>query len=234
MEKQVMTMDGQYGIAWNNEDLPLQAAPEELDDAQEEERMLVLASASPRRREILQSHGVECTVVAPKVDEHELMRKWESSGRGNVADLVMELAHLKAQTVLEMLQSGAVSVPDAAKHILAADTLVVCGRILGKPRTEEEAFAMLMELSGKSHEVYTGVALIERHTNTGTLLYDRSVVSFDAYDETAACTYVLTGEPLDKAGAYAIQGLWAEHVTQISGDYENIVGLPWHHIQDLI
>ena len=218
---------------------PGASTPEELAEDSDtpetdESPLLILASASPRRREILEAHGVDCVVVVPRVSEASLVSKWERAGGGTVAELVMELAHAKAQIVYEMVRSGSVSVPDSASQILAADTLVVSRRILGKPRSDEEALAMLMELSGKSHEVYTGVALIERDGSNGTMLYDHSLVTFDAYSEDEALAYVETGEPLDKAGAYAIQGLWGAHVTRISGDYENIVGLPWHRIEDLV
>ncbi|MDR2714194.1 MAG: Maf family protein [Coriobacteriales bacterium] len=186
---------------------------------------LVLASASPRRREILEAHGIACQVLAPVVDEEALVAAWERTDGKDVGALVTSLALAKAREAQKQVE---------ARYILAADTLVYNGRILGKPHSPDRAIAMLMELSGCSHEVYTGVAFLDRLKNTKTLLFDVSTVTFQNYDEEAARAYVATGEPLDKAGAYAIQGLWGTQVASIEGDFENIVGLPWHKIEPLL
>jgi septum formation protein len=115
---------------------------------------------------------------------------------------------------------------------LAADTVVYCaGELLGKPQDEDDAVGMLMRLMGRPHEVYTGVALVDSSTSKLEKLYDRSVVYFDEYDEAVARAFVRTERPYDKAGAYAIQGLWGEHVARIEGDFENVMGLPWHRVK---
>lgn len=202
---------------------------------------LILASGSPRRKEILEAHGVSCVVVISEIDEEPLIARWKAGEKDDVGALVMALAQAKARAVFALTAN-----PDpqstelmggrplsTSAPVLAADTLVYDderGTILGKPKTSEEALRMLMALSGRSHEVYTGVALIDTQGNE-TVFYDRSKVSFDSYNEQAARSYVDTGEPLDKAGAYAIQGLWGTHVTSIEGDYENIVGLPWYRLK---
>ncbi|MCL1891502.1 MAG: Maf family protein [Coriobacteriia bacterium] len=235
---------------------------------------LVLASASPRRREILEAHGIACQVLAPVVDEEALVAAWERTDGKDVGALVTSLALAKAREAQKQVESivgrfereqhealeeleifmppmgldrsrpsfAAREMPTefarqqkmSFRYILAADTLVYNGHILGKPYSPERAIAMLMELSGCSHEVYTGVAFLDRLKSTKTLLFDVSTVTFQNYDEEAARAYVVTGEPLDKAGAYAIQGLWGMQVASIEGDFENIVGLPWHKIEPLL
>ena len=207
--------------------------------------MLILASASPRRKEILESHGVGLSVVIPHINESSFVAVWEAGGKGDVGRLVMDLAYAKAQDVLSQITAGAEGFRATADlqgtqlqevRILAADTIVFDThnqRILGKPDTPELAVEMLMGLSGKSHEVYTGVALLGA-SSAERVFFDCSTVTFDSYDEATARAYVKTREPLDKAGAYAIQGLWGKHVTSIEGDFENIVGLPWHRIAAIL
>jgi len=196
---------------------------------------LILASASPRRKEILEAQGVSCIVVAPDVDESSLTAAWKAGGSGDVGALVMSLACAKANAVLQGFLEHNASSPYL---ILAADTVVYDPenkRLFGKPKSSEDAVEMLMSLSGRSHEVYTGVALVSLTNAAGeTVFFDRSTVTFDAYDEQAASDYVASGEPLDKAGAYAIQGIWGAHVTHIEGDYQNVVGLPWYRVEPLL
>jgi len=170
--------------------------------------MLILASRSPRRSEILRSAGIEFTVRAMDVDE---------STEGNEApdQYVRRLAEKKAQAV--PLHSNEV--------ILAADTTVALGQeIFGKPRDEDDARRMLERLSGRRHEVYTGVCL-----RSAALVGTRVActgVWFDPMTPAEIEAYVRSGEPLDKAGAYAIQGLASKFIPRIDGSYSNVVGLP--------
>lgn len=116
------------------------------------------------------------------------------------------------------------SFPDA--YVLGADTIVVCdGRLLGKPRTEEEAFAMLRLLSGRTHDVWTGVAIALPH-GVITSFAEKTAVTFWELDDEEIAAYIATGEPMDKAGAYGIQGRAALFVKRIEGDYLTVVGLP--------
>lgn len=116
------------------------------------------------------------------------------------------------------------SFPDA--YVLGADTIVVCdGRLLGKPRTEEEAFAMLRQLSGRTHDVWTGVA-IALPQGSITSFAEKTAVTFWELDDEEIAAYIATGEPMDKAGAYGIQGRAALFVKRIEGDYLTVVGLP--------
>jgi septum formation protein len=169
---------------------------------------VLLASSSPRRLELLRRIGVEPTVVAPDVDEPAL--------RGEVtADDVRRLAQWKADAV------------PVARDVLvvAADTLVVVdGRALGKPETTADAETMLRALSGRTHQVLTGVA-VRRGDHHGVDLA-ATRVSFRPLSEADIDWYVATGEPRGKAGAYAIQGAGEAFVERIDGSYSNVVGLP--------
>jgi septum formation protein len=170
--------------------------------------MLVLASRSPRRSELLRAAGFEFTVRTVEVDESV------EPGESPVA-YVQRLAGKKA---------GAVHLL-AGELILGADTIVVAGEeILGKPRDEDHARAMLERLSGRRHEVYTGVCL-RTHDSMRTA-FSCTGVWFDAMDPSEIDAYVRSGEPIDKAGAYAIQGLAARYIPRIEGSYSNVVGLP--------
>ena len=173
---------------------------------------LVLASASPRRRDLLLQLGLPHEVEVADVDEAVLV------GESPEAH-VERLAGDKALAVAPLAADGLV---------LAGDTVVVSrGRILGKPRTREEAIEILLELSGRSHEVFSGLALVagqgaERRCLTR---HDRTRVTFRSFDRQVAELYVAAGEPMDKAGAYGIQGLGAALVTSVEGDYTTVVGL---------
>jgi septum formation protein len=179
---------------------------------------LILASASPRRAEILRILGLPFGVEGADVDESVLP--------GEVPDVhVRRLAGEKAAAV-------AARYPDAL--VLAGDTVVlVDGRVLGKPGSEAAAEGMLMALQGRSHEVLTGLALA---TPGGRRLDGVATtrVTFRAFDQAFARGYVATGEPMDKAGAYGIQGAGAALVAGIEGDYFNVVGLPVPLLLDLL
>lgn len=169
---------------------------------------LILASGSPRRRELLDLMGLTYTVETPDVDEN-------FSGRPS--ETVMEISRRKAAAV-------------AARHsdsiIIAADTLVFADGALGKPHTPERAKEMLRSLAGNWHHVYTGITVI--NTRSGRIFrnVDKTRVHLVPMTEQEIDAYVATGEPLDKAGAYGIQGMGGMFVDRIDGSYSNVVGLP--------
>ena len=171
---------------------------------------LYLASGSPRRRELLTQIGVPFSVVSAPIDETPLAEE-------GVAAYAVRLARAKAEAGLARLPGPGV--------VLAADTVVaVNGQILGKPRDREHALAMLAELSDNQHQVLTAVAVTD-----GTRCLDVCVgtdVDFRPVSPQEAERYWATGEPLDKAGGYAIQGLGAVFVRALSGSYSAVVGLP--------
>jgi len=170
---------------------------------------LVLASASPRRRDLLAGLQLDFEVRSAEIDESALTDELPE-------DHVLRLARAKAQAVAR-----------PGELVLAADTVVVLeGRILGKPADPAEAQQMLSSLTGREHDVYTGVALFEPDRDTLVSATDRSEVRIAALDKDEISWYVSTGEPLDKAGSYAIQGLGALFVESIVGNYTNVVGLP--------
>jgi septum formation protein len=170
---------------------------------------LVLASASPRRADLLQAAGFTFTVAHADIDE--------TPSPDEPADrYVLRLAEAKARAVAAQFLDGAV---------LGADTTVVVdGDILGKPTDAHDAAAMLRRLQGRSHEVMTGVALVARGAARVELATTR--VWFAPMTEHDIAAYVASGEPMDKAGAYGIQGRAARYVTRIDGSYSNVVGLP--------
>ena len=178
--------------------------------------MIILASASPRRREILSSLGVDFKIITADTDE--------SSSLTDPRAYTEELAARKGRAVYEMLLS---SDPEAAKDavIISADTVVyACKKILGKPRDLEDAVAMLRSLSGSSHSVISGVAVtINGVTKSSSALTE---VHVDSIPENKLIAYAKSGEPMDKAGAYAIQGHFSPWISSIDGCYFNVVGLP--------
>ncbi len=177
----------------------------------------VLASASPRRAELLRQIGAAFRQRAVDLDETPLSGECP-------ADYVLRLALAKAQAVFDL---------EGALPVLGADTTVVVdGTILGKPRDEEDAVAMLMALSGRHHQVLTGVALVDR-TRRETRLSVSDIV-FAPLTEAQCRDYWRTGEPRDKAGAYAIQGLGAVFINQLSGSYSGVVGLPLAETRELL
>lgn len=175
---------------------------------------LILASASPRRRELLQQIQMEFTVL-PAKGEEKITKKLPQ-------EVVMELSRQKA---LEVAGCPEVRREDAL--VLGADTVVVYqGRILGKPKDEQEALSMLKTLSGNTHEVYTGVTLLDVQTGEKNSFFERTAVTMYPVSEKEIRAYIATGEPMDKAGAYGIQGIGAKFIRSIEGDYNNVVGLP--------
>ena len=205
---------------------------------------LVLASASPRRRELLSQIGLEFTVM-PSTKE-------ENAKATEAGALVQELSRQKAEDIWEQLSGGQQN-PDANQEqlsdadqeqisdemrepnlngkrqpellVIGADTVVCCeGKILGKPHSREAAAEMLTALQGRSHEVYTGVTLYSQ--SEAVTFFECTQVEFYPMTEAEISDYIDSKEPMDKAGAYGIQGLGARFVKGIRGDYNNVVGLP--------
>lgn len=175
-------------------------------------RNFILASASPRRREILNDVGLKHTVIPSDADEN-------IAAELTPEKYVMELALLK----------GAAVAKKAAKNdiVISADTIVVSnGEIMGKPKDFDDAKNMLMKLSGKWHSVLTGYCVIEGATGEASVKYEETKVKFREITEKEALHYIRSGESMDKAGAYGIQGKGRLLVEKIDGDYFNVVGLP--------
>lgn len=172
---------------------------------------LVLASRSPRRAEILNAVGWPFEMVPANIDES----RFESEG---AVPYVRRLAQTKAETLAKNLTSGLV---------LGADTVVLADeKILGQPRDAEDARQMLKLLSGRWHEVLTAVALLRVGENRSAVDHEKTRVRFAEMSMAEIDWYIATGEPMDKAGAYAVQGRAALFIEEIQGDYFNIVGLP--------
>ena len=170
---------------------------------------LVLASGSPRRRELLTKLGFEFVIHSSDVDE---------TVEGLPQDMVRTLALRKANATANLETDG---------WIIAADTLVALDdRALGKPENAEDAKKMLRSLSGRSHDVFTGVCLMDAKTRKYDLRVVGSKVYFRVVTDDEIDEYIATGEPMDKAGAYAIQGIASKFITGYDGSYENIVGFP--------
>jgi septum formation protein len=180
---------------------------------------LVLASASPRRAEILQQIGVDFQIAPADIDETPIRQE-------SPVDYVQRMAQEKTQHVIN-------SIAGSSTIVLGADTSVVLGyKIYGKPKNRQEGMAMLATLSGKTHQVLTAVAV----GNKQRCLLELSTtdVKFRELDPEECLDYWNTGEPLDKAGGYAIQGLGAVFVEKISGSFSGVVGLPIEQTAQLL
>lgn len=180
-------------------------------------KKIILASASPRRRELLEQIGLDFDIVISDTDESVI----EKTDRIDL--YVEELSMLKAASVAEIVKRNGID--DAI--IIAADTVVCCdNEILGKPENEEDAKRMLKMLSGRSHEVYTGICVLDIKKGVSVAEYENTTVYFNELTEEKINGYINTKEPFDKAGGYGIQGKGALLVEKINGDYFNVVGLP--------
>lgn len=173
---------------------------------------LILASSSPRRAEVLADAGFAFEAVAAGVDE--------SRCEGELAEAyVRRLAEVKARAVAARISPPAI--------VIAADTVVVMnGEVLGKPASAEDAGRMLRRLSGRSHQVLTGLAVLKIPGGAARVEIETTQVTFAPLTETEIVAYVASGEPLGKAGAYAIQGRGGRFVARVEGCYFNVVGLP--------
>lgn len=178
---------------------------------------LILASASPRRRELLTLMGVPFTVCAVDVDENL---------QGEPDWVVKQLALRKARAAYRL---------NPGRTVLAADTLVhKDGKTLGKPRDEQDALEMLLMLSGGVNTVYTGVCVIDGETGKEDVRCDKANVRFVEIDEASARRYIASGEPMDKAGAYGVQGMGGMFVSSVEGSPSNVIGLPMHLVREML
>lgn len=185
---------------------------------------IVLASASPRRKDLLTELGVPFEVWPSQAPEGAA----GGSVPKDAGRLALDLARRKAADVATRVRaSGASTEPAEAVFVVAADTLVVLpDRVLGKPASEREAREMLRRLSGREHRVVTGLVVVEAASGRAVEAVEQTRVFFRPLDDKAIDAYVATGEPADKAGAYAVQGVGSLLVERIDGDYLNVVGLP--------
>lgn len=178
-------------------------------------RSLILASSSPRRQELIRSLGLPYSVQASEADE-TVPSDWEPSR------IVETLSLRKAEAVYRQLKK-----PAPGTIVIGSDTIVVLdGQVLGKPRDEEDAKRMLGELQGRTHQVFSGVACVDAESGRRVVRSRMTNVHMHALTSKQIERYVATGEPMDKAGAYAIQGLGATIIDSIEGDYFTVVGLP--------
>ena len=184
--------------------------------------MIILASGSPRRKEILSELGAELKIITADVDE--------SSNERDPEKLAESLALKKGIAVYEKLLSE--NSTDISLPIISADTVVFCdGEIMGKPADRDDAFRMLKKLSGKAHTVTTGICVIN-----GGIPFSSSVttkVFVDDLTDDEINAYIETRDPFDKAGSYGIQGIFSKHISKIDGCYFNVVGLPTNALAKL-
>lgn len=174
---------------------------------------VILASKSPRRVEILEKIVKEFEVVQSNFDENTIDFK------GDIEKYVKDLSRNKAMEVSKRLNEPSI--------VIAADTVVFQnGKVLEKPKNEEDAFSMLSSLSGNTHKVYSGICLINTYDDTVVTDCDCTEVRFSELNPRQIRNYINSGEPMDKAGAYGIQGLGGAFVEGIKGCYYNVMGLP--------
>lgn len=177
-------------------------------------KRIVLASKSPRRKEILEKCGFEPIVMISECDESKVKEK-------DPGKLVKKLSIIKARDVAGKCKDGDV--------IVAADTVVSAdGTILGKPKTKKEAREMIRSYAGKEHYVYTGVTIIykRKEKDEEYSFVDKAAVTVSEMTNCEIKAYVETGEPMDKAGAYGIQGAFCKYIPKINGDFYTVMGLP--------
>lgn len=176
-------------------------------------KTIILASGSPRRRELLSQIGLEYVVMVSDADE--------TTSKNLPYDVVMELSMKKAKAVYDKLDEHTKN----DSIVIGADTIVSFNdKILLKPESEQEAYETLTALSGQVHQVYTGVSIV-----SGTQIhsfFEKTDVEFYKLSEQEIKEYIRTKDPMDKAGSYGIQGMFARYVKGIKGDYNNVVGLP--------
>lgn len=183
-------------------------------------RTIILASKSPRRLDILRSHGYEPVVLPVDADE--------SLPEGIDMESAVRLLALKKARACFDIVSGKDEYSGCI--IIGADTIVYKDEIMGKPEDRQDAFRMLDAIRGTCHYVSTGVAFIDVDSGKETVVNDVTAVYCRNYTDEDIEAYLDTDEPYDKAGAYAIQGIFGKHIDHIEGDYENVVGLPFHVI----
>lgn len=183
---------------------------------------IILASNSPRRKEILNQLNLNFMVIPSSFEEPTLDMEPEK--------LVEHFAYMKAHDVYE--RHTEIRKPDT--YILGSDTIVYNGRIMGKPKSNEDAYQMLKELSGKEHMVISGISIIKAATGKSLTRNEITRVCFRALSDREIWNYVISGEPRDKAGSYAIQGIGSLFVKEIKGCYFNVVGLPVQKLNEIM
>lgn len=184
---------------------------------------VILASASPRRKELLANMGIDFSVVVSDADENAV----DSSVPPGI--YVQQLSLLKAVSTAEKV------IKNKNALIISADTVVVNdGSILGKPTDQRDAFNMLSALSGKTHQVYTGFCVLRTKDAYAVCKHVCTDVTFKKLSDEQIMRYIQSGESMDKAGSYGIQGLGAMLVEKINGDYFNVVGLPVSALSDIL
>lgn len=186
----------------------------------DKDRTYILASGSPRRIEMMKKHGISPVVHPAEIDEN-------IPPEHGMCQTVMFLALKKAKAVeAEYLASGG-----KAPIIIAADTIVYKDEIMGKPEDREDAFRMISSLRNDVHFVVTGCALVEAGMQNARVFAEITKVFVKDFSDEELNAYLDTDEPYDKAGAYAIQGIFSEHIDHIEGEYDNVVGFPWERIE---
>lgn len=184
----------------------------------------ILASGSPRRIEIMRNHGIEPVIHPASIEENIPPEK-------GMCQTVMFLALKKAKAVeAEILGKDGFREGDAP-IIIAGDTIVYKDEIMGKPENREDAYRMLAKLKNDYHYVVTGCALVEAGMQNAKVFAEITKVFVKDLTEAELNAYLDTDEPYDKAGAYAIQGIFSKHIDHIEGDYDNVVGFPWSRIE---
>lgn len=184
---------------------------------------IILASTSPRRAEILREAAIPFEILAPQIDEAVLPGETAQA-------MVARLAEAKARAAAAKIEAG-----KCECIIVGADTTVeLDGEILGKPRDSAHAREMLARLAGRTHHVLTGIFLLRLPGNSTRATVETSAVTFAPLSESEIDSYIASGEPMDKAGAYAIQGLAGRYISRIEGCYFNVVGLPLARIYALL
>ncbi|HYF82572.1 MAG TPA: Maf family protein [Clostridia bacterium] len=171
---------------------------------------IILASNSPRRKELLSQAGVLFEIIPSEFEEQVIELPPEK--------LVEYFAYMKAKDIAGAVQGEAL--------VIGSDTIVYLDGIMGKPRDKEDAFNMLKNLSGKQHLVFSGLSIINTASGESQTEYESTKVKMKELSDAEITAYINTGEPMDKAGAYAIQGMGSLFIEGIEGDYFNVVGLP--------
>lgn len=179
---------------------------------------IILASNSPRRREILSQIGIQYEVIPSKFEENALNMSPEN--------MVMYFAEEKAMDVAKKVKEEA--------FVIGADTIVYQNGIMGKPKDNEDAALMLKNLSGVFHAVITGISVVHTPSLNKITDYERTLVKFKNISDDEIQAYIKSGEPMDKAGAYAIQGIGSLLVEKIEGCYFNVVGLPVYRLSKIL
>ena len=179
-------------------------------------KTIILASSSPRRIEMMHKHGYDPIIMPADIDE-------TLPENISAKDAVMFLALKKALYVEQKAAPGSI--------IIAADTVVYKDGILGKPENRSDAARMLRKIKNTSHQVATGVAILIAGESTRNVFYDITEVFCKDFNDDELSAYLDTDEPYDKAGAYAIQGIFAKHIDHWNGSFNTVVGFPWELIQ---